>query len=136
MPESGRPASKRGDIDAVVAIRAVIGTKDRIHALSLIEAGLYVGSGDGHAVARLMAGRTRTPIGAQALKERASQIDSAAGCAVGFRSTIGIPEEYPVGDEIELLPVYANNGKEDRDLHKNTDENAALVLAKKSWSFG
>ena len=129
------PSGKCGNINAVVAIGAVVRTENRVESLSLIEPGLYIGRGNGHSVTWLMAARTRTPIGSYALEKRPCQVDTPASSAVGLRRTIGIPEECSIGDEGELLSLHTNNDKENRCRYKNADENAALALADKPGSF-
>src|SRR6185369_11272495 len=80
-----------GDIDIVVAVRAIHGAEDRVQAAARKEALLDVRGGDGHAIAGLVTGRAGSPVASHALEERAGKVNLSGG-AVGARSAGGVGE--------------------------------------------
>src|SRR5215467_4901788 len=106
---SGRPSRECRNVNAVIAVGAVVGAEDRVKALRVYESLLDIGGRNGHAVARLVARAAGAAIRAQALKKRAREVDAATNGAVGFRSARGVRKESAIGDERELLPVYPDD---------------------------
>ena len=129
----GGPPRKRRDIDVVIAVRAVDCAEDRVQAGGLVETQLDVQGGDGHAVARLVAGRAASAVATQTLEEQPGLIDASAGRAVSLGSASQVEERSPVGDESSGSSMAQTGPIQFWKLRRSPREKAETPLRPCAW---